>query len=102
MRRERHFEAVIFDMDGVLVDSEPLHYESTVRVLAEIGVRFTTRENDEFVGFTDLAMFERLVARHRLPVSPEDLAARRVALILERVAGGMPAMPGVPDVPRRL
>ena len=102
MRRERHFEAVIFDMDGVLVDSEPLHYESTVRVLADVGVRFTARENDEFVGWTDLAMFERLVARHRLSAAPEDLAARRVALMLERIADGIPVMPGVPDVPRRL
>jgi HAD superfamily hydrolase (TIGR01509 family) len=89
-------------MDGVLVDSEPLHYESTVRVLADIGVRFTTQENDEFVGWTDLAMFERLVARHRLSVAPEDLAARRVALMRERIALGIPVMRGVPDVPRRL
>jgi len=102
IRRTRAYDAVIFDMDGVLVDSEPLHYETTVRVLADLGVPFTARENDEFVGCTDLAMFERLVARHRLSVSPEDLAARRVALMLERVAGGMPAMPGVPDVPHRL
>jgi HAD superfamily hydrolase (TIGR01509 family) len=102
MRRERQFEAVIFDMDGVLVDSEPLHYESTVRVLADVGVPFTARENDQFVGWTDFAMFERLVARHGLSVTPEDLAARRVALMLERIDEAMPVMPGVPDVPRQL
>ncbi|MXV80329.1 MAG: HAD family phosphatase, partial [Chloroflexi bacterium] len=32
--------AVIFDMDGVLLDSEPLHYEAVRQALAEQGVDF--------------------------------------------------------------
>jgi HAD superfamily hydrolase (TIGR01509 family) len=98
----RRFDAVIFDMDGVLVDSEPLHFESTARLLADFGVRFTEQENDQFLGWTDRAMFDALVDRHQLAVSPGDLAARRLTLILERISRAVPVMPGVPDVPRRL
>jgi len=102
LTRGRRFDAVIFDMDGVLVDSEPLHFETTARLLADFGVRFTAQENDQFVGWTDGAMFNVLVDRHHLAVSPDDLAAQRVALMRERISQGVPRMPGVPDVLRRV
>ncbi|HEY3068138.1 MAG TPA: HAD family phosphatase [Methylomirabilota bacterium] len=102
MTTGRPFDAVIFDMDGVLVDSEPLHFESTARVLADLGVRFTAEENDRFVGWTDAAMFDALVGRHRLRVPARDLVARKIAFMLELVHERLPTMAGVPDVPRRL
>ena len=38
--------AVIFDFDGLLADTEPLHYESFAKVLAEEGIHITREEND--------------------------------------------------------
>lgn len=43
--KENRFRAVIFDMDGVLVDSEPVHFESTMRVMREFGFPFTEANN---------------------------------------------------------
>ena len=47
-------EAVIFDMDGVLVDSEPFGFEALRRVMARYGLGYSEEENAEFLGRTTL------------------------------------------------
>ena len=44
--------AVIFDMDGVLVDGEPLHYEAVRGLLAEEGVDFSLADYQRYLGTT--------------------------------------------------
>lgn len=83
------FDAVIFDMDGVLVDSEPLHYATTNAVLARRGVRLEAPDYEGLKGLTDLALFERLGARFGLPDPPRALAAERVGDVLVAMAEGV-------------
>jgi len=45
-------DAVIFDMDGVLADSEPLHQHAIRLLLAEYGVDWTPDGRDPTVGLT--------------------------------------------------
>ena len=67
-------EAVIFDMDGVLVDSEPFGFEALRRVMARYGLPYGEAENAEFLGRTTLDSCRILRERHRLPESAEMLA----------------------------
>ena len=60
------FDAIIFDMDGVLIDSEPLHFEVLNEVLAEDGHTLSRAENEEFIGTTTEAMWATLIARRGL------------------------------------
>jgi HAD superfamily hydrolase (TIGR01509 family) len=96
----RRFDAVIFDMDGTLVDSEPVQCEVTRTMMAGYGVAWD--EDGEFLGCTDLDMFTALVARHALPDDAVTLTARRAALMVEAIRHGVTPMPGVPAVPRVL
>jgi len=98
----RAFDAVIFDMDGVLADSEPMHREITRAMLAAYGVAHPDEVEEELVGFRDLDMFRVLCERHRLPDDAETLTERRTALTVARITQGVPALPGIPDVPARL
>src|SRR2546428_9879187 len=98
--RGRRFDAVIFDMDGVLVDSEPMQTEVTRQFLASYGVHLASA--DEFFGTSDLDMFTVLAARHGLADDAATLTARRSELMLRRIREGVTPMPGVPAIPRRI
>ena len=98
----RPFDAVLFDMDGVLVDSEPMHVDAMREILAPYGVTYDDRENQEFFGRTDLEVFRVLRARHRLPLDEGELTRRRTALLIRLTRQRTVPMPGVPEVPRRL
>jgi HAD superfamily hydrolase (TIGR01509 family) len=89
---------VIFDMDGVLIDSEPLAMEAMRRVMARHGVPYTEADNEEFLGRTTPDACRTLQARHGLRASVDELARHyldvRIALTRERP----PILPGVPEV----
>jgi len=95
-------DAVIFDMDGVLADSEPLHQHVIRVLLAEYGVDWAPDGRDPTVGLTSLESFAVICTRHALAHDPRRLdelyTARVVPLLRERVT----PLPGVPDVPRAL
>lgn len=63
---------VIFDCDGVLIDSEMIACRSVSAVLAEIGISLTPEDIAErYTGHTDKAMFADLEARFGQRLSPE-------------------------------
>lgn len=62
--------AVVFDMDGVLVDSEPLHLRSTRAALGTRGASSTERDNQVFFGATDAEMLRVLQSRGLLAGRP--------------------------------
>src|SRR5207245_8987192 len=93
-------QAVIFDMDGVLVDSEPFGFEAMRRVMARHGLPYGEEENAEFLGRTTIDSCRILRARHRLPESEATLADWYVEGMLEQIARGPIPMAGVPAVLR--
>ena len=87
--------AIIFDMDGVLLDSEPLHYEATRALLAEHGVTYTAAHNDNFFGCTDRDVFTALRARFRLGPSERELADAWIARVVRLLPGRAVPLEGV-------
>ena len=62
------FAAVIFDMDGVIVDSEPLHERAFLEIFAEMGYAANHGiEFRDYYGRSDRALWEDFIARHRPP-----------------------------------
>ncbi|MGH7416960.1 MAG: HAD family hydrolase [Candidatus Rokuibacteriota bacterium] len=95
-------QAVVFDMDGVLVDSEPFGFEALRRVMARHGLPYTEQENAEFLGRTTLESCRTLKARHGLPESAETMADWYIEGMLELIGCGPIPMPGVPEVLQRI
>ncbi len=88
--------SVIFDMDGVLVDSEPIHFEATRALLADHGVTYSHEVNDNFFGCTDRDVFRLLRARYRLVPPEPELAAAWIARVVTLLGRPLQAMAGVP------
>jgi HAD superfamily hydrolase (TIGR01509 family) len=89
-------------MDGVLVDSEPMHVETARALLAEYGVPFTDEDNAKHFGRTDAEMFRNVLAQHRVSVSVDEMVKRRAEIVVKRTWENPNAMEGVPDVLRAL
>jgi HAD superfamily hydrolase (TIGR01509 family) len=92
------FSAIIFDMDGVLVDSEPLGLEAMRRVMARQGVIYTEQDNNEFLGCTTLEECRILKARYRLEADERDLTSEYVDILIGLIRDRPHPLPGVPDV----
>jgi beta-phosphoglucomutase len=66
----RSFDAVIFDMDGVLIDARDWHYDALNEALAYFGTEITRDEHlSEFDGLPTKTKLEMLTQRGRLPGS---------------------------------
>ncbi len=98
--------AVIFDCDGVLVDTEPLHYKAFQDVLRPMGLGFDYDHYlESYIGFDDRDAFLEAFREASRPLEP-DLLARLMldkALALQRIASeGLTSFPGVVDLVRDL
>src|SRR5260370_11478056 len=70
-------------MDGVLIDSEPLHFEICNRVLGPDGHQLSRADNEEFIGTTSETMFGTLIQRWGLPRPVADYVADYDQALLE-------------------
>ncbi|MEU0031029.1 HAD family phosphatase [Streptomyces sp. NPDC006335] len=76
--------AVIFDLDGTLVDSEPNYYEAGRRTLAEHGVPgFTWTEHERYVGISTRETVTRWKSLYGLRASVPELLADKNRRYLE-------------------
>ncbi|MCO5177299.1 MAG: HAD family phosphatase [Thermomicrobiales bacterium] len=74
-------DAVLFDMDGVLIDSEPVHFRMTVETLAHFGLPVPSeQEYDEFLfGRPDRDGFSDWLLRKHLDAPVDDLLIEKLA-----------------------
>ncbi len=70
-----HVAAVVFDMDGVLVDSEPMNFAAMRRMLASHGVEYTDADDRRFRGRRNLDLYAWLRAE-RAGVPGDDVLDR--------------------------
>lgn len=68
------YRAVIFDMDGVLIDSEPLHIELETKMIVELNIPLSKEMYTRFAGTTSLSMWEILLDEFKLDKNPKMLS----------------------------
>jgi HAD superfamily hydrolase (TIGR01509 family) len=97
--------AIVFDFDGVIANSEPLHFAAFRDVLGSEGVALTTEDYyARYLGYDDLGVFRALAKDRRVPWSAERIAdlAGRKASRLEALERDAPVLfPGAAAVIRR-
>jgi len=91
-------EAVFWDNDGVLVDTEPLYFEATREVFSSIGVALTEDDYFDLFLVQGRGAWHLAEARGLPPSEIERLRDERNALYTARIAERSHAVDGVADV----
>jgi HAD superfamily hydrolase (TIGR01509 family) len=102
----RRYDAILFDFDGVLVDSEPIHYRCWRDILQRFGIAL---EWDTYVtscvGIADRMMLERLCGLAEPPVALDQLLAtypEKKQRLREELVQAMPFAEGIYEFIRSL
>ncbi len=90
--------AVLFDMDGLLIDSEPLWFAAETAVMDRLGVQWTQADQHQLLGGSLERSVSYMLAKAARPVPPQTLAAWLMADITERVRRDMPLRPGAREL----
>jgi HAD superfamily hydrolase (TIGR01509 family) len=95
----RALQAVLFDMDGLLIDSEPLWFEVESEVMAHLGGQWGPADQNALVGGSLERSVDYLLDRATRPARREEVARWLVdgltALLRER---GVPVLPGAREL----
>lgn len=102
----KQFDAILFDFDGVLADSEPIHYEVWCEILGPYGLKM---DWDHYVrhciGISDRLMIQRLCETANPPLNFEELYAqypRKKERFSERMLQTLPFHPATLELLHQL
>lgn len=91
------FKHIIFDCDGVLVDSEPLSMEVDRDILAENGIAMTVEEvGAQFIGLTFEDFVQKIESDYRIKL-PTDVTADKNRRLLDFYERKLKPAPGIHD-----
>ncbi len=92
-------DAVIFDMDGILVDTEPLQFRAAERVFREqIGLTITQEEMLPFVGVRNIEAWESLRQLYSLPGTAQELSEAQSRFYEPLLRDEAEIMEGAPEL----
>jgi beta-phosphoglucomutase len=103
--------AVIFDFDGIIVDSEPMHYKAFHRILHPLGIEFSWEEYCKtYIGFDDRDAFRAAFKEKGEKVSGRDVKQmiKAKAAVFQQLIhdGEATPLPGavelIKSIPRKL
>jgi HAD superfamily hydrolase (TIGR01509 family) len=87
--------AVLFDMDGLLVDTEPIWFEVETQILAELGAMWAHGDHAALVG-SSLAVASRFIStRAGGLMTPRQISDQLLVRMRERLRHGPVLQPGV-------
>ena len=90
--------AVLWDMDGTLVDTEPYWFDIEFELVAEFGGTWSEADAHSLVGFDLLDSARELRTRGGVRLEPVEVVERLLDGVIRRVADQLPWRPGAPEL----
>lgn len=87
-------KGVLFDMDGVLVDSEPFICKAAIMMFSELGITVSAEDFKPFVGMGENKYIGGVAERHGIKIDIAQVKARTYKLYEEIVTGNLSPLPG--------
>ncbi|MFY0627527.1 MAG: HAD family phosphatase [Reichenbachiella sp.] len=92
-------KAVIFDMDGVLMNSEEIHYQVERDIIKRYGVEFEVTEHTKYVGQRTIDLWTGVCKNHGLDVDPAELALEDNQSYMQALqSGDIEPIEGIPEL----
>lgn len=90
-------ETVIFDMDGVIIDSEPIHKELQYQLFQLYNISLKDGDYQRFIGRSSKNMWQELIEQHSLSVTIDEVLNHDRKLYHQRLRNepGLGPIPGV-------
>jgi HAD superfamily hydrolase (TIGR01509 family) len=79
-------QTVIFDMDGVIIDSEPVYFEIDKQMFQELNIAVSFEEHCSYVGTSAQNMWDTIINKHGIPNKREELMIKEYGLYKEYLA----------------
>jgi HAD superfamily hydrolase (TIGR01509 family) len=95
-------EAVVFDLDGVLIDSEPVWEQVRRRVVAEHGGHWDPDTQDRLMGMSTGEWSRYLSEDLDVALSPDQVAETVIAAMTDRYREHLPLLPGAVEAVTRI
>ena len=97
------FSAVIFDMDGVIIDSEPRHERAFLDVFDQMGYGQTHGiQFENYLGRSDRAVWVDFIAKHNPKWTLDELTAWKQNHLIEIIRREQPIFDGLPELVAKL
>ncbi|MFC1655597.1 HAD family hydrolase [Patescibacteria group bacterium] len=98
------YKAVLFDMDGVIIDSEPVRQAQEKELFKKLGMNVTDEEHQSYVGTTSEGMWQGIKSNHDTPHSVKELVEMEQSNYLSHLEeyNDQYPMPGVVDLIKNL
>ena len=74
----KNAKAVLFDMDGVIVDTAKYHYLAWKQLANSLGIDFTEKENEQLKGVSRVRSLEKILSWGN-KILPEDVFTQLMA-----------------------
>lgn len=74
---------VIFDMDGVIIDSEPIHQECERQIFKILEINVSDEQHNALVGTTDEIMWSQIGNLYELPITVPEIIQLKKSLYIE-------------------
>ncbi|WP_031161566.1 HAD family hydrolase [Streptosporangium roseum] len=87
-------DAVLFDMDGLLVDSEKIWFQVESEVMERLGGAWGPADQERLVGGSMPSAVAYMLTASGASAHPDDVAAWMLEGMTHRLAGGVEMMPG--------
>lgn len=89
--------AVLFDMDGVIFDSEPIHEMIFIEFAAKLGFSISSKEYQRFIGTSSVSQWRHMKEKYNLDGTPQALSTAKMEYYKEylRTTAGLTPIPGI-------